>query len=737
MASRKIMAIVSFSLFICSFLNVTPTLSIASPAEYSPDNDRIFWYIHVSDTHIGARGSQDSNNLKWLVTTAKDTVNPEFIVMSGDLTDSTNGNWFEWPNGPYQQEWDEYKNLLSGHVNQTDYYDIPGNHDAYNDRYFEYYLNNSIQGTATGKTQISWNRNFDFGTYYFIGINTAGNDGRSFSLSYPWGDYAGLDADELSFIEQELESAGTAEAVIIYGHHALNDHGVYGETYVYYGAQDFINLMDWYGSSMYGYGHSHELREEFYSEGMNPGFFYFDVSSLGKSSNDHFNITAIDCNGLSTVTQAVNTWPVVLITAPLDRYLGGVDNPYVYDVPNSSSNPIRALVFDTAGITKVEYRIDGAETWQKMTPSTGPNQGFLWEGTWDASNLAEGDHTIEVMASGSSERSDSITVKVAGSADCTDADGDGYYAEATGCWPVDCDDTDAAINPGAVEVCDGKDNDCDGEVDEGVQNIYYQDADGDGYGDPMNSIQDCSAPSGYVTDNTDCDDTDASVNPGAAEVCDDGIDNDCDGEVDEGCSVNQAPSFTADTIDEIDATENIDYNSTLADDASDPEGDAMTFSKVFGPMWLTVASDGKLSGTPSSGDVGSNTFSVRVEATGGYDTADLNIMVKAAQATTTMHVADIQVNKVDLGKGKAKAEAVVTIVDSAGQPVGNATVTVSFTGAIVETRSGVTDGGGQVTIQTQNQTKQPAKTRGCVDGVTHASYTYQPEDNVITCDNSW
>ena len=110
----------------------------------------------------------------------------------------------------------------------------------------------------------------------------------------------------------------------------------------------------------------------------------------------------------------------------------------------------------------------------------------------------------------------------------TDDDGDGY-TENQG----DCNDNNINVNPGASEVCNGIDDDCDGEIDEGVQNTYYQDYDGDTYGNPLVSTEACTAPSGYVSDNTDCDDTDANVHPGATEVCN-GIDDDCDGEIDEG-----------------------------------------------------------------------------------------------------------------------------------------------------------------------------------------------------------
>ena len=96
---------------------------------------------------------------------------------------------------------------------------------------------------------------------------------------------------------------------------------------------------------------------------------------------------------------------------------------------------------------------------------------------------------------------------------CTDNDGDGY-GDGADCLGPDCDDGDPAINPGATEVCDGVDNDCDTQTDEGVKTTYYEDADGDGYGDPGVSQDACAAPAGYVTDNTDCDDGDAGSQSG-------------------------------------------------------------------------------------------------------------------------------------------------------------------------------------------------------------------------------
>ena len=108
-----------------------------------------------------------------------------------------------------------------------------------------------------------------------------------------------------------------------------------------------------------------------------------------------------------------------------------------------------------------------------------------------------------------------------------DADGDGY----TSC-NGDCDDYDATVYPGAPELCDDKDNNCNGQIDEGVKTTFSRDADGDGYGDPAISTQACTKPAGYVTNNTDCDDTRTGVYPGAPELCD-GLDNNCDGQIDE------------------------------------------------------------------------------------------------------------------------------------------------------------------------------------------------------------
>ncbi|MES2796151.1 MAG: MopE-related protein, partial [Bacteroidota bacterium] len=181
-----------------------------------------------------------------------------------------------------------------------------------------------------------------------------------------------------------------------------------------------------------------------------------------------------------------------------------------------------------------------------------------------------------------------------------DADADGYYSGTplTQCTSPgigyrstgilgggDCNDAIGTINPTAIEICDGLDNNCNGTIDEGFPIVtYYRDADGDGFGNAaITTTAKCGAPAGYVTNSTDCNDSDAAVNtpktyytdadkdgygsalgktivicssiaptgysanntdcndkaetihPNAIEICD-GFDNNCNGIIDESCS---------------------------------------------------------------------------------------------------------------------------------------------------------------------------------------------------------
>ncbi len=173
----------------------------------------------------------------------------------------------------------------------------------------------------------------------------------------------------------------------------------------------------------------------------------------------------------------------------------------------------------------------------------------------------------------------------------TDADGDGYGDEAVTalCQPDgtvavdgDCDDDNEHTWPGAEDICDGRDNDCNGVADDGeagTLTTWYGDADGDGYGHPAASSQGCSQPTGYVDTADDCDDNTGGVYPGAREIGA-GAANDCDGDRASWVSDDGMATFTT-TDEDTGETHHSDISDQLSLDGSAPAVLTLTTSGVL------------------------------------------------------------------------------------------------------------------------------------------------------------
>lgn len=171
------------------------------------------------------------------------------------------------------------------------------------------------------------------------------------------------------------------------------------------------------------------------------------------------------------------------------------------------------------------------------------------------------DDTDATSYDGATEACDGVDNDCNGTIPSDEVDGD---SDGDRVCDADCDDADALRFPSSPELCDGIDNDCDGDVtaDESdadgdgvaacqdcsgatcvmdcddtdasvVSPDWYADLDGDGFGDDTTATTACPPPAGYIRIAGDCDDTDASANDGAVEICD-AVDNDCDGVADDG-----------------------------------------------------------------------------------------------------------------------------------------------------------------------------------------------------------
>ncbi len=172
-------------------------------------------------------------------------------------------------------------------------------------------------------------------------------------------------------------------------------------------------------------------------------------------------------------------------------------------------------------------------------PSCYETSGLFDSNGTSPETVGNGDMADDDDDSGTSSDDDDSGASDADDSGSNDADGDGFNTQD------DCDDDNPQIFPGAAELCDEFDNNCNGLVDEGLGITLYRDYDGDGWGTTASAATVCPDSDGWVEQGDDCNDSHTEIYPGAAELCD-ALDNDCNGIADDGglcpCEVNHYPN---------------------------------------------------------------------------------------------------------------------------------------------------------------------------------------------------
>lgn len=290
-------------------------------------------------------------------------------------------------------------------------------------------------------------------------------------------------------------------------------------------------------------------------------------------------------------------------------------------------------VWRTVGIItirskKEEWKCPPCTNGQTISCYTGPaetkNKGECKAGTQTCVNRQWGACQGEVLPS-AEICGDSIDNNCDGQVDegcCEDKDGDGHYAIDPSCPEGDdCNDGDSSIYPGATEKCDNKDNNCDGEVDEGLST----DADEDGHYTPDS----CKTP------NDDCNDSDAGIYPGAQELCYDCKDNNCNNQIDEGCCPEIESLTGSDAVIDPNAGGSIRFTGSIKPPCNKPVSWSLSLpGKTFNGSGTGTSVNVTWDGKDASGKVvepGTYTATLTVTADGCADSESIPFTVKSTE----------------------------------------------------------------------------------------------------------
>ncbi|MBC8045184.1 MAG: T9SS type A sorting domain-containing protein [Fimbriimonadaceae bacterium] len=265
---------------------------------------------------------------------------------------------------------------------------------------------------------------------------------------------------------------------------------------------------------------------------------YTDPNTSGSNVDDKFGLgVAPSACPSGFNTKKYSTSPTWTITTTCVEFNITANTGYEMNIESLSADMRRTN--NGPSQIRIGYSSDGGTTWNydaDFTPLTNGVCGSVGTHSWDFPDATVSGILVRIYGYAAvtlSGRLQQMNIVLNGTVSAIDNDGDGYDVFS------DCDDDDAAVNPAAAEICNSIDDDCDGLEDGDDPSVtgvptWYQDSDDDTYGNPSVFIVSCNMPGGGpVLNGDDCDDDDAAVNPAAVEICN-SIDDNCDGNTDEG-----------------------------------------------------------------------------------------------------------------------------------------------------------------------------------------------------------
>jgi len=467
-ARRAVAFVITSALLLGSTFAVSPA-EAANPqsARYARGTDGIFWFMHITDTHIAEVGTGPEKNLRFALGEAFQVIRPVAVFNTGDLCEGARDKaplvGLPIPtSGVNPKDWEKYsKIMVDMKVDPTIYFDVPGNHDTYDDEGLFHYLTYSLQGSVTETALFAEKvHTTSLGNYYFVATNGSGTWGKPISFGNPR-------FTHVAELEAGLAENADAQLVFVFAHQHLVPHeatdvqvalGIGGTDDPPVNASEVLPLLEDAGA-FYLHGHVHQYKEGLQGNvvTMQLGALKSDPTSIDRSTPEtwektkyrsNMGIGIVDHNAfIYGVTDTVNPWPFVAITAPVDVSLkgGGIpagnikvlgvtvdypgdalaygeqENPYAYPVClDRPNNPVRAVVLSNGTIGTVKVSLDSTEM-GTMTPAAEPEGVF--EGTINTIGKSPGFHVITVTAqAGGKTRSDSIRVRfVPGPCECEDA----------------------------------------------------------------------------------------------------------------------------------------------------------------------------------------------------------------------------------------------------------------------------------------------------------------------------